>query len=97
SRWLGLLSLTALAAWALRSASQPRSWAPRALAISAAAPTTEAATSKCQELQEEQLETVKSRIAGWEKASSEGRSVLRFGKQASQLLNKTLTSFDTAV
>jgi len=40
---------------------------------------------------------VRSRIAGWEKASSEGRSVLRYGKQASQLLNRTLSSFDDAV
>jgi len=45
----------------------------------------------------EQLEGVQSRIAGWEKASGEGRSVLRYGKQASQLLNRTLSSFDTAV
>lgn len=98
TRWLYGLGLVAVAtAWVTRH--EPRSWAPRALAAAAApaaAPVATEATSKCQELQAEHMETVRSRIAGWEKASSEGRSVLRYGKQASQLLNRTLSSFDAA-
>jgi len=87
---MGVAACCAAASWF------PRTWESRALAAAVAEAPAQVATSTCQELQKEQMDSVRSRIASWEKASAEGRSVLRYGKQASKLLNRTMTSFDTA-
>lgn len=94
ARWLSC-SLVGVAVCSL--AGSPRIWETSRALATAAAPAAEATETSCQQLQKEQLEAVQSRISGWEKASAEGRSVLRYGKQASALLNRTLSSFDVAV
>lgn len=51
----------------------------------------------CEKLQREQVQSVESRVRGWEKAAIEGRTIFGYGNKASRLLNQTLQSFDDAV
>jgi len=93
---LPALTVLALGVVAVISLREPSSWVARSALISAAAQDEESHPS-CEQLRLEQMKAVEPRLAGWEKAAAEGRTLLGYGNKASRLLNKTLDSYDKAV
>lgn len=88
-----LAAALGLAAPWRRVLGEPALLSPLAAAKAEAKP----APSTCEDVQEEHWEKVNTRISRWEKAAVEGQIIRNFGKQASRLLNRTLSGFDQSV
>eukprot|EP00929_Paragymnodinium_shiwhaense_P027050 TRINITY_DN15967_c0_g1_i1.p1 TRINITY_DN15967_c0_g1~~TRINITY_DN15967_c0_g1_i1.p1 ORF type:complete len:325 (-),score=117.56 TRINITY_DN15967_c0_g1_i1:262-1236(-) len=95
----GAVGLTALASgvWDLRrhGAAAKRSDATAAVGLVGAETAPAETLGEWANLRVELTDKVQSKLRGWEKTATEGRTIWGFGKQATQMVDRTLSSYDS--